>query len=109
LSWDEGQGALKHWLDILKPGGEIRIVVPDFDILAKRYFDNPTPGDLKHLNDFYIYSYVQESPHRYFYSAGLLKMAMGTAGFKKVEQLAVDDPYFVEPVPWQCGFVGVKG
>jgi len=36
-------------------------------------------------------------------------MAMGTAGFKKVEQLAVDDPYFVEPVPWQCGFVGVKG
>ena len=109
LSCDEGQEALRHWLSILKPGGEIRIVVPDFDELVKLYLDNPTPEEMKHFNDLYIYSYVQESPHRYFYSAALLKMAMETAGFKKVEQLAVDHPYFVEAVDWQCGFVGVKG
>ena len=109
LSWDEGQDALKHWLSILKPGREIRIVVPDFDVLVKQYFDNPTPAELKYFNDYYIYSYVQESRHRYFYSAALLKMAMETAGFKEVEQLAVDHPYFVEAVDWQCGFVGVKG
>jgi len=109
LSWDEGQGALRHWLDILKPGGKIRVVVPDFDILAKRYLDNPRSEKLKVLNNYFIYSYVQESPHRYFYSAGLLKEAMEMAGFKRVERLPVNHPYFVETVDWQCGFVGVKG
>ncbi|MBU0977848.1 MAG: glycosyltransferase [Nanoarchaeota archaeon] len=108
LSWNEGQGALKHWLDILKPGGEIRIVVPNFDVLAAIYFQTPTPAEMKHLNDYFIYSYVQESPHRYFYSAGLLKEAMETAGFKRVERLPIDHPYYVENVDWQVGFSGKK-
>ncbi len=108
LTWEEGQRALKHWLSILKPGSEIRIVVPDFDVLAKRYFEQPTPDEMKRLNDIYMFSYIQESHHRYFYSAGLLKQAMEIAGFKKVERLPIDHPYFVEAVLWQCGFVGVK-
>jgi len=109
LSWDEGQGALNHWLDILKPGGKIRVVVPNFDVLGSTYFQTPTPENMRRLNDHYIYSYVQESPHRYCYSAGLLKEAMEMAGFKRVERLPVDHPYYVENVDWQCGFVGVKG
>jgi len=108
LSWDEGQIALKHWLDILKPRGTIRVVVPNFDVLAKRYLDCPSSVEMKHLNDYYIYSYVQDSPHRYFYSERLLKEAMESAGFKRIEMLPVDHPYFVEVVDWQVGFVGVK-
>ena len=108
LTWDEGQRALKHWLDILKPAGEIRVVVPNFDILARRYLDNPTPGEMKRLNDYEMYSYVQESPHKYFYSAELLKFAMNAAGFKKIERLPIDHEYFVENVDWQVGFSGIK-
>ena len=108
LTWEEGQRALKHWLSILKPGGEIRVVVPNFDVLAAIYFQTPTPAEMKHLNDYFIYSYVQESLHRYFYSAGLLKEAMETAGFKRVERLPIDHPYFMQVVDWQVGFVGVK-
>ena len=108
LTWDEGQGTLKHWLSILKRGGEIRIVVPDFDVLAKKYIDNPTTIAMKYMNDYFIYSYVQDSPHKYFYSGGLLQEAMEMAGFKKVVRLPVDHPYFFENVGWQVGFVGVK-
>jgi predicted SAM-dependent methyltransferase len=108
LSWNEGQAALGHWLSILKPGGEIKIVVPNFDILASNYFSNPMPAEMKRLNDYYIYSYVQESHHRYFYSAGLLHLAMETAGFKRLERMPAEHPYFVENVDWQVGFSGVK-
>ena len=109
LTWDEGQQALKHWLSILKKGGQIRVVVPNFDILAQRYLDNPTAGEMKRLNDHEMYSYVQESPHKYFYSAELLKFAMVTAGFKDLERMPVDHEYFVANVDWQVGFMGVKG
>lgn len=109
LTWEEGQRALKHWLSILKPGGEIRVVVPNFDVLARRYLDNPTPAEMKRLNDYEMYSYVQESQHKYFYSAELLRFAMITAGFINVERMPVDHKYFVENVDWQVGFSGVKG
>jgi len=108
LTWDEGQNALKHWLSILKPGGVIRIVVPNFDVLARNYFDNPTPMEMKKLNDYFIFSYVQDSLHRYCYSAGLLKAAMVAAGFTGIEPLPSNHPYYADPVDWQAGFKGVK-
>jgi GT2 family glycosyltransferase/predicted SAM-dependent methyltransferase len=108
LAWDEGQYALKHWLNILKPGGEIRIVVPNFDVLAQRYLDYPTPEAMKELNDLYIYSYVQDSLHRYCYSECLLKDAMGRAGFKNIKKMPLKHPYYVDPVDWQVGFEGMK-
>ena len=108
LTWEEGQNALRHWLAILKPGGMIRIVVPNFDVIVKNYLDNPTTAAMKHLNDYFIYSYVQDSLHRYFYSAGLLKAAMAEAGFTNLERMPLDHPYYVEPVDWQVGYSGVK-
>jgi GT2 family glycosyltransferase/predicted SAM-dependent methyltransferase len=108
LSWDEGQDALKHWWSILRSGAEISIVVPDFDVLGKAYFDNPSAYELKKLNDLFMYSYVQESLHRYFYSADLLKQAIETAGFVRVAKTPVNHSSFVDVVDWQCGFVGVK-
>lgn len=108
LTWDEGQKALKHWLSMLKPGAEIRILVPDFDVLAKTYLENPSPTKMKHLNDYFIYSYDQESHHKYFYSKALLKEAMEKAGFVDIVPLPYDHPYIVDPMEWQAGFVGVK-
>ena len=108
LSWDEGQEALRHWWTVLKPGAELSIVVPDFDVLGKAYFDNPSPHELKKLNDLFMYSYVQNSLHRYFYSGALLKQAMEMSGFKRIEKMPVDHSSFVDIVDWQCGFVGIK-
>ena len=108
LSWDEGQAALRHWWTVLKPGAELSIVVPDFDVLGKAYFDKPSPGELKKLNDLFMYSYVQDSLHRYFYSGALLKQAMEMSGFQRIEKMEVTPSSFVAVVDWQCGFVGVK-
>ncbi|OPX99510.1 MAG: putative glycosyltransferase EpsH [Syntrophorhabdus sp. PtaB.Bin047] len=108
LTLAEGKKALKYWNCLLKPCGKIAVTVPDFDVLAKKYLDNPTVDALKEMNDLYIYSYCQESHHRYCYSGDLLKQVMEEAGFKDVRRLPVDHPYFVDPVDWQVGFEGVK-
>lgn len=108
LTWTEGQDALKHWLALLKSGGKIIIVVPDFDVLAKKYLDNPTHIEMKRLNDFEMYSYVQESHHKYFYSGGLLEFAMLEAGFTKLKRLPREHIYFAETADWQVAFEGMK-
>jgi len=108
LTWNEGQNALTHWLRILKPGGEIFIVVPDFEVLAQKFLANPTPNEMIYMNNIYIYSYVQDSLHRYCYSASLLKYAMETVGFTNLEKMPLEHPYYVESVDWQCGYRGIK-
>jgi GT2 family glycosyltransferase len=108
LTWDEGQKALRHWHSILKTGGTIMITVPDFDVLAKQYLDNPTAKNMRVMNDLYIYSYVQESLHRYCYGPALLKAAMTEAGFGGVEMVGHDHPYFTSPMKDQITFKGVK-
>ena len=82
--------------------------MPDFDVLGKAYFDKPSPEELKKLNDYFMYSYVQDSLHRYFYSGALLKQAMEMSGFQRIEKMEVTHSSFVAVVDWQCGFVGVK-
>jgi len=108
LTWDEGQSALKHWWTILKKGGIIRITVPDFDVLAKRYLENPTAKNMRFMNDWYIYSYVQESHHHYTYGPALLKEAMTLAGFGELEKVPQDCPLFTANVDDQISFKGVK-
>jgi len=108
FDWEGGQVALRHWWTLLKSGGEIRITVPDFDVLAKKHLENPTVASMREMNDLYMFSYVQKSPHLYFYSGALLKSAMAEAGFVGLEKLPVNHPYFVDDVDWQCGYLGVK-
>lgn len=108
LTWNEGQTALMHWIHMLKPGGEISIVVPDFDKLVKIFQANPTASELIHLNDRYIYSYIQDSLHRYMYNATLLKHAMATVGFIVLEEMSESHEYYVENVNWQVGIRGEK-
>lgn len=108
LTWDEGQQALRHWHEILKKGGTIMLTVPDFDFLAKQYLENPTAKNTKAMNDLYIYSYCQESHHRYCYGPALLKAAITEAGFGDVERVAQDHPYFTSSMKDQVTFRGVK-
>jgi GT2 family glycosyltransferase/predicted SAM-dependent methyltransferase len=108
LTWDEGQAALKHWWTLMKRGAEIRITVPNFDLLAKRYLDNPTPDNMRFMNDWYIYSYVQESHHRYTYGPALLREAMKLAGFGDIEEVPQDCPLFTANVDDQISYKGIK-
>jgi len=108
LTFEEGQKALKYWYSLLKSGGIIGITVPDFDIIAKKHLVNPTAESMKQINDMWIYSYVQDSLHRYCYNEALLIDVMKDAGFVELEKLPVDHPYFVNPVDWQIGYKGVK-
>lgn len=108
FTWEEGQKALKHWWTILKKGGVIRVTVPDFDVLAKRYLDHPTAAAMRFMNDWYIYSYVQESHHQYTYGPALLKEAMILAGFGDLEKVPQDCPLFTANVDDQISYKGVK-
>ncbi len=108
LGWDDGQEALRYWWELLVSGGEIRVTVPNFDVLAEKHLKNPTVASMKEMNDLYMFSYVQESPHLYFYSGPLLKSCMAGAGFVDLEQIPIDHPYLVDPVDWQIGYKGVK-
>lgn len=108
FDYETGQRVLKYWWTLLKPGGEIRVTVPDFDVLAQQHLDNPTVASMREMNDLYMFSYVQESPHLYFYSGALLKSAIAEAGFVKLEKLPINHPYFADNVNWQVGYAGVK-
>lgn len=106
--FDEGKKALRYWYMLLRPGGIISVVVPDFDFLVQEYVKNPTPENLIVLNDTYIYSGIQPSPHQYAYSAALVKKVMTDAGFINIERMPMDHHYFPFAVDWQVGFQGVK-
>jgi SAM-dependent methyltransferase len=108
FDYRDGEAALAYWFHLLRPGGQISISVPDFDVLATEYARNPSPTKLREFNDLYIYSYRQKSPHKYAYSEGLLREVMTTAGFLDLERMPVNHRYFPYPVTWQVGIQGVK-
>jgi len=110
LTYDEGQKALKYWHSLLKKDGKIYVVVPDFDWFVRDYFvkRNCAASVLKSLNDEIIYSYIQESHHKYCYNEELLTVAMKDAGFRSLTRMPLKHPYYVDGVEWQVGVEGIK-
>lgn len=108
FDWVDGDRALRYWYQLLKPGGRIFVTVPDYDVLCRRYLEDPTPDRLREMNDLYIYSYMQKSPHKYAYSGDLLKAKMAECGFSDLKRMPIDHPYFASPVDWQVGYEGAK-
>lgn len=106
--FDEGKKVLRYWRSLLKEGGIISVVVPDYDFLVKEYVENPSPERLMIFNDVYIYSGIHPSPHQYAYSGDLLKKVMIEAGFKDLKKMPVDHYYFPFAVEWQTGYTGIK-
>jgi GT2 family glycosyltransferase len=108
LSSADGMKALYYWHSLLRVGGTISISVPDYDYLARDFVKTPTADKLREMNDLYIYSECQESPHLYMYNGPLLKQVMAEAGFVDLKQMPVNHPYFPLPVKWQVGYEGKK-
>lgn len=103
-----GMHALHYWHSLLRDGGRISISVPDYDVLARRYVENPGAEQLQELNDIYIYSEHQESHHHYMYSGPLLEKVMREVGFSDLVRMPQDHPYFPMAVDWQIGITAEK-
>ena len=78
FAWREIDSVMREWVRVLKPGGLIKIAVPDVSIIAKRILDNPRDhvpyfnlmGGQIDDNDF----------HRSAFTEGVLRAKMELAG-----------------------------
>lgn len=61
LTPTQAEEAIDHWKSLLKPGGILAVVTPDFKVLCEHYL----AGDLtiERLEDEFVYSYCQPSNH----------------------------------------------
>lgn len=106
FTYDEGQRVLKEILRVLKPKGKAYVVVPDMKAICRAYLEGKV--DIRTLNDWFIYSYVQDSHHQYCYDEQLLHQALKEAGFSMVLKMPGDHPYLTAPAWFQVGAIGVK-
>jgi predicted SAM-dependent methyltransferase len=104
----DGKRALNYWYSLLKPGGTIGVCVPNYDCIVDQFIKEPTADKLRELNDLYIYSYLQESPHKYCYNEALLKEVMEEAGFINLKRMPIDHQYYPFQVDLQVGYEGQK-
>lgn len=78
LDWRDALAALTDWYEKLKPGGRVRIAVPDLDRVVNNRADNNWPRYLMggHIdkNDF----------HKSCWTRGMLTDFMERAGFKNI-------------------------
>lgn len=94
--------ALHVWRKVLKPDGILAIVTPDFNVIAKMY----ARGDIdnEQLNSEFIYSYVQESLHRWCWDTNSLTDFLLKNGFRDAKTLEPDDNRLsFNNIPWQSG------
>lgn len=78
---------LKESLRVLKPGGVVRISVPDLAYAIKLYND----GKKKEMLENYFFVNDDDSyyaRHKYMYDYSLLSEALQIAGFKEIRQCA---------------------
>ncbi len=80
----EAKDAMKRWFDVLKPGGTLRLSVPDLEAAFKYYM---CYGDLKILECFL---YGSQKHHYDFHRTGWdfksIKRDLGEAGFSSVDK-----------------------
>lgn len=89
FSRDDAPEVLKEWLRVLKPGGILRIAVPDFDKLLQVYEESksidrmlgPLYGHMKVQTD----TGVEEIFHKTVYNKDCLTQLLLDSGFSSVE------------------------
>lgn len=92
---------LETWNRVLKPGGEIRISVPDLDSITKIYQDNlkhfETPGNQPWIALIYGGQKDQYDFHKTGFNYSWLKFLLENAGFNNVKRYHADD-YFMKDI-----------
>jgi len=94
--------AMHVWHKVLKPDGILAIVTPDFKTIARMYANEDM--DNFELNNQFIYSYMQESLHRWCWDREALRDFLLEYGFHKPKFIEANDYRLAfKNVPWQSG------
>lgn len=91
IGWREVRGALREWLRVLKPGGELHIQTPNADEMYHLLLGRATEtrqGDETEWEHFCRVAYghqdYPENSHRSYFNPQWLKQLLYEAGAKKV-------------------------
>lgn len=94
---------------VLRPGGVLGIVTPDFHYIASRYLDDDERFAIPELVDTYVFSYKQESRHRSLWDFKAMEELLVRHGFRDVREIdRMDDARLAYPAVWQAGCQGTK-
>lgn len=89
---------------LLKPGGVLGIVTPDFRFIVDSYLKGDERFTIPELIDTYIFSYKQESVHRTLWDFNSLRSVCSSHGFKDITEIdRINDVRLAYPAEWQVG------
>jgi|HubBroStandDraft_5_1064220.scaffolds.fasta_scaffold00363_15 predicted SAM-dependent methyltransferase len=104
---NDGRALMKECHRILKPGGVMTVIVPDGKIISLAYLAGQV--DNWKLNDWLLYSYCQESQHRWLYDRRTLTQIVAEAGFVGLRRLnRFTSDRMMAPAWFQVGLAAVK-
>ena len=94
---------------LLKPGGKLGVVTPDFRFIVDGYLKGDVRFTVPELINTYIFSYRQESVHRTIWDFDSMKNIFEVHGFKDITEIdRMNDERLAYPAEWQMGVQGVK-
>jgi hypothetical protein len=109
LSLEHFRAALRNTFDLLQPGGIFRLVVPDLEILARRYLDsNNSDAALAFMKETslgvenrsrnigsFFRSWLGNSSHLWMWDLKSLTRELGEVGFVRIRKCSFgDEPIF---------------
>ena len=94
LPWRQTLDAIRDWVRVLKPGGVLKIAVPDFEWIARQYLAE-VDGDAEcvpHLTAYLLGSQTDENDyHKAIFDRRGLKHGLELAGLVDVEEWPGDN------------------
>ena len=96
---------LAEWYRAIKPGGRIKIAVPDFDVIAKSYLD----GDKINVTGYLMGGQTDENDyHKNLFSFESLKAQLEHVGFEKVNRWLSNGDGDCSSLPISLNLMGYK-